>query len=203
MLYNRTDHFKHWLSLLCDPLPPNLVSIYNLFMSEELRPKTVQEVRKWLYVNNIMQYQGYSATFLLLAENLHINQNLQKDLTQLFHHLDFYYELVRPKERTNFISFTFVLKKLLLHLYEPKIAALFPKASDLKRLQCENIWTRFLELFHKTNNLDWFYAKHNAMLHKIIFPQFKQQYRNKQIKVWLQNSFTINKNINDKIVKFV
>lgn len=150
--YQRRNHFCEWLSKLqareLTNIPKEVIDALRLELKKarltnpsDITPKKVKELLKKLKLSKYYEHVQ-NITLLLTGKSApKFSPPLENTLRQMFEQIQEPFELYRPKNRTNFLSYSYVIWKLLELLSEDSYREYLPLLKSQQKLyQADCIW---------------------------------------------------------------
>lgn len=150
--YKRINHFNEWLSQFQakeSSVIPN--DVYTLIKKElyknritdfkKVKPKTIKDTLKKLGLTNYYEHKTHIISKLSGLPPPIIDRETEDTLRRMFKQIQLPFEKHRPQDRTNFLSYAFVLHKFSELLELDEFTKCFPllKSTDKLRIQ-DKIW---------------------------------------------------------------
>lgn len=159
--YKRTNHFKEWINQIqgreSTVIPENVLSlIMNEIKKERLRDKSmityckIKEFLKKLKLNKYYEHIPNIIHKITGNKQLIINTELQEKLTEMFNEIQAPFEKNCPKDRKNFLSYSYTLYKFFQLLGKDEYLVYFPLLKSREKLfEQEGIWKKIC------NEINW------------------------------------------------
>ena len=152
--YKRTNHFKEWINQIQGRegtiIPTNVLNlIIGEIKKERLRDKSlvtyhkVKEFLKKLKLNKYYEHIPNIIHKITGNRQLIINSELQEKLIDMFNEIQVPFEKHCPKDRKNFLSYSYTLYKFFQLLKKDDYLIYFPLLKSREKLfEQENIWKK-------------------------------------------------------------
>tara|TARA_B100001564_G_scaffold359205_1_gene380134 strand:+ start:27349 stop:28473 length:1125 start_codon:yes stop_codon:yes gene_type:complete len=163
--YKRTSHFKEWITQIQGRegthIPDNIINmIINEIKKERLTDKSlityykIKEFLKKLKLNKYYEHIPNIIHRITGNKQLIISQELEDKLIDMFNKIQDPFMKHCPKERKNFLSYSYTLYKFFELLNKPEYLIYFPLLKSREKLfEQERIW------FLICKELDWQFNK--------------------------------------------
>lgn len=163
--YKRTNHFKEWITQIQGRegtnVPDEVIRLLILEIKKErLTDKTlityykIKEFLKKLKLNKYYEHIPNIIHKITCNKQLHINQELETKLLDMFNKIQEPFEKLCPKNRKNFLSYSYTLYKFFQLLDKHEYLIYFPLLKSREKLfEQENIWKGICA------ELDWKFIK--------------------------------------------
>ena len=163
--YKRRDHFRECINRMCedhtDEIPDSVMyqiedKLYGGgYFDTKLTKQTIKLVLHDLKYQKYYEYVNFIFYRLAGLEPPKIDEELKEKLIKMFDDIQEPFEKFRPKERTSFISYNFVLHKFFQLLKLPSYCDFYckPIVSQEKVQFLEEIWEKIC------SEVSWEYIK--------------------------------------------
>lgn len=150
--YQRRNHFGEWLSKLqareMTNIPQEVIDALKLELKKarltnpsDITPKKVKEYLKKLKLSKYYEHVQNITLILTGKSAPKFSPQLEATLRQMFEQIQEPFELYRPKNRTNFLSYAYVIWKFLELLSEDSYREYLPLLKSQQKLyQADCIW---------------------------------------------------------------
>lgn len=150
--YKRTNHFKEWINQIQGregtAIPPDVINLLvQEIKKERLRDKSlvtyakIKEFLKKLKLNKYYEHIPNIIHKITGNKQLIINNDLQIKLVNMFNEIQDPFEKYCPKNRKNFLSYSYTLYKFFQLLDKNEYLIYFPLLKSREKLfEQENIW---------------------------------------------------------------
>ena len=163
--YKRTNHFKEWITQIQGRegtyIPDNVINmIIGEIKKERLTDKSlityykIKEFLKKLKLNKYYEHIPNIIHRITGNKQLIISQELEDKLLDMFNKIQEPFSRHCPKDRKNFLSYSYTLYKFFELLNKPEYLIYFPLLKSREKLfEQEKIWILIC------NDLDWTFNK--------------------------------------------
>lgn len=152
--YKRENHFNEWINQFQakenTTLPPNLISDVSADLKKQritkpsdITQKKVKELLRKLGYNKYYEHVPYITTVLNGTKPPTIPPELEEKLRNMFHAIQVPFDKFCPGERTNFLSYSYVLYKFCELLGKDEYLDYFPLLKSREKLyRHDQIWKK-------------------------------------------------------------
>uniref|UniRef100_A0A6C0CTI1 Uncharacterized protein n=1 Tax=viral metagenome TaxID=1070528 RepID=A0A6C0CTI1_9ZZZZ len=150
--YKRINHFREWLTQIQAKentiIPKNIiVQIMKELKKErvvERKDITPDKIKRYLKKNGMSKYYEHIPTIICEIcgrKNIQISYDIEQILIEKFKQIQEPFERHRPKNRKNFLSYSYTLHKLCQLIDRPDLLILFPLLKSRSKLYVQDtIW---------------------------------------------------------------
>jgi hypothetical protein len=150
--YKRENHFNEWINQFqakeITTIPPNLIDDMRtelrknkLHKQSDITQKRIHEFLKKLGYSKYYEHVPYITTLLHGTTPPTMSQELESRLRSMFHMIQKPFDKFCPDERTNFLSYSYVLYKFCELLGEDEYLQFFPLLKSREKLyKHDRIW---------------------------------------------------------------
>lgn len=161
--YKRENHFNEWITQFqakeITTVPPNIISDLGvelkkqkIYKQSDITHKKIKELLKKLGYNKYYEHVPYITTILHGIKPPVMTNELETKLRSMFHMIQKPFDKACPSERTNFLSYSYVLYKFCELLGEDDYLQFFPLLKSREKLyKHDQIWKTI------TAELNWEY----------------------------------------------
>ena len=152
--YRRINHFKEWLNQLQaketteipDDIYLNIVGELNKYKNVDLNTLTrdrMQDILKKLGYNKLYEHIPFIINKITGIMPPKIDRNIEDKFIEMFTIIQEPWELFKPKDRKNFLSYPYVLYKFSELLEKDDLLNYFPMLQPQKLMEQDLIWQKF------------------------------------------------------------
>lgn len=155
--YKRRNHFNEWLNQIQGKETTEIPEdIFNAILLEikklkitnmaEINHAKIREILKKLRFNKYYEHTPYIYYRITGIPNQYLSPELEEKLRNMFEQIQAPFNRHSPKNRKNFLSYSYAIHKLLLLLGEDKYLPYFPLLKNREKLhQQEQVWAKICE----------------------------------------------------------
>jgi hypothetical protein len=155
--YKRKNHFNEWLNQIQGKETTDIPEeVFNNILLEikklkitnmaDLTHAKIREILKKLKANRFYEHTPYIYYRITGIPNQYISAELEERLRNMFEQIQVPFLKHAPRERKNFLSYSYCIHKLLQLLGEDKYLCYFPLLKNREKLhQQEQIWAKICE----------------------------------------------------------
>ena len=152
--YRRINHFKEWLNQLqaketteiSDEIYYNIVDEINKHKTIDIKQITrckMQDILKKLGFNKLYEHIPFIINKITGIEPPKIDRETEAKFIEMFSIIQEPWELFKPPNRKNFLSYPYVLYKFSELLEKDNLLIFFPMLQPLKIMEQDVIWQKF------------------------------------------------------------
>jgi len=152
--YRRINHFKEWLNQLqaketteiSDEIYQHIVSELNKYKHVDLSSLTrdkMQDILKKLGYNKLYEHIPFIINKITGIMPPKIDREVEDEFIKMFTIIQEPWELFKPKNRKNFLSYPYVLYKFSELLEKDDLLNFFPMLQPQKLMEQDLIWQKF------------------------------------------------------------
>ena len=158
--YKRLNHFTEWLNNFQAKETTNIPNeIYDKLLNEfkkqriydvkKITHSKLRKILKKLKLNRFYEHINHIMNKLNGKKPIILSRELEEKLRLMFKEIQEPFQEVCPKNRKNFLSYSYVIRKFLELLGEDKIALHFPTLKSREKLyQQDLIWKGICKILH-------------------------------------------------------
>jgi hypothetical protein len=155
--YKRKNHFNEWLNQIQGKETTDIPEeIFNSILLEikklkvtnmaDLNHAKIREILKKLKANRFYEHTPYIYYRITGIPNQYLSAELEEKLRNMFEQIQVPFLKHSPASRKNFLSYSYVIHKMLQLLGEDRYLCYFPLLKNREKLhQQEQIWTKICE----------------------------------------------------------
>jgi len=156
--YKRENHFNEWISQFqgteCTNIPPEIIdNLKYEFRKQKIKDlsdithKKVRAILKKLRLNKYYEHVPYIATTINGITPPRMSHALEAKLRLMFNEIQEPFEKSCPKDRKNFLSYSYVLYKFCELVGHDEFLPCFPLLKSKEKLKQQDIiWKRICEI---------------------------------------------------------
>lgn len=152
--YRRINHFKEWLNQLqakeiteiSDDVFQNIINELNKYKNIEyinISRDRMQEILKKLGYNKLYEHIPFILNKIIGINPPKIDRETEDKFIDMFTIIQEPWELYKPKDRKNFLSYPYVLYKFSELLEKDDLLEYFPMLQSQKLMEQDLIWEKF------------------------------------------------------------
>jgi len=158
--YKRINHFIDWLNNFQAKQTTNIPDeVYDKILNEfkkqriydfkKINQKKLRQILKKLQLNRYYEHINHIMNKLNGKKPIRLSRELEEKLRLMFKEIQEPFQIVRPKNRKNFLSYSYVIRKFLELLELDEIAEKFPILKSRENLyQQDQIWKKICKILN-------------------------------------------------------
>lgn len=152
--YKRVNHFREWIAQVQGKENTTIPDSVIIQLMKELKKERVYDeknithdkIKRYLKMNGLSKYYEHIPTIIsriCRRDKIDIPFETEQKLVEMFCEIQEPFERYRPKERVNFISYSYCLNKLCFLVGRPDLATMFSLLKSRTKLRVQDeIWEK-------------------------------------------------------------